>query len=225
MKHKFLNYFYSTRKTVSMMELTNTKQWKDEPVVDYINHWCSLSLDCKDRLFEVSIMGMCIQGMYWGLLYILQGIQPRTFEELATRANDIVFVIKTNISENMSIKKLENDIIGGQKLHQWLLSFVQLLMHPIHVQCKKYGWMPKSISIHKKDYKGMTLWHHVLLLRAQSQQNPTKPKSKLGIVERIYSTVTSPFLTISQSKWYFLFMCFFFKFGSLGCATIPWLLK
>ena len=118
MKHKFLNYFYSTRQTVSMMELTNTKQWKDEPVVDYINHWCSLSLDCKDRLFEVSIMGMCIQGMYWGLLYILQGIQPRTFEELATRATDIVFVIKTNIGENMSIKNLENDIIGGQKHHQ-----------------------------------------------------------------------------------------------------------
>ena len=30
------------------MELTNTKQWKDESVVDYINRWRSLSLDCKD---------------------------------------------------------------------------------------------------------------------------------------------------------------------------------
>ena len=42
------------------MELTNTKQWKDELVVDYINRWRSLSLYYKDRLFEVSTMEMCI---------------------------------------------------------------------------------------------------------------------------------------------------------------------
>ena len=54
-----------------MMELTNTKQWKDEPVVNYINRWHSLSLDYKDRLSEISAVEMCIQGMHWGLLYIL----------------------------------------------------------------------------------------------------------------------------------------------------------
>ena len=53
-------------------------------ILDYINHWCPLSLDYKDRLSEVSTMEMCIQGMHWGLLYILQGIQLRTFEEFAT---------------------------------------------------------------------------------------------------------------------------------------------
>ena len=65
------------------MELTNTKLWKDEPVVDYTNQWRSLSLDCKDKLTEISAMEMCIQGMHWGLLYILQGIKPRIFKELA----------------------------------------------------------------------------------------------------------------------------------------------
>ncbi|KAM1242925.1 hypothetical protein ACFX2G_035232 [Malus domestica] len=80
LEREFLNRFYSTRRTVSMLELTSTKQWKDEPVIDYINRWRTLSLDCKDRLSETSSIEMCIQGMQWGLQYILQGIKPRTFE-------------------------------------------------------------------------------------------------------------------------------------------------
>ena len=86
-----------------MMELTNTKQWKDEPVVDYINRWRSLSLDCKDRLSEISTVEICIQGMHWGLLYILQGIKPRTFEELATCAHDMELSISNHGSTNPSI--------------------------------------------------------------------------------------------------------------------------
>ena len=85
------------------MELTNTKQWKDEPVVDYINRWRSLSLDCKDRLSEISAVEMCIQGMHWGLLYILQGIKSRTFEELATRAHEMELSISSHGSTNLSI--------------------------------------------------------------------------------------------------------------------------
>ncbi|KAK3035018.1 hypothetical protein RJ639_033932 [Escallonia herrerae] len=71
MEREFLNQFFSTRRSVSMMELTNTRQWKDEPVADYINRWRSLSLDCKERLSEISTVEMCMQGMHWGLLYIL----------------------------------------------------------------------------------------------------------------------------------------------------------
>ena len=85
------------------MELTNTKQWGNEPVVDYINRWHSLSLDCKDGLSEISAVEMCIQGMHWGLLYILQGIKPRTFEELATRAHDMELSIATHGSTNPPI--------------------------------------------------------------------------------------------------------------------------
>ncbi|MCQ7416344.1 retrotransposon gag domain-containing protein, partial [Salmonella enterica] len=48
LEREFLNRFYSTRRTVSMTELTSTKQRKGEPVIDYINRWRALSLDCKD---------------------------------------------------------------------------------------------------------------------------------------------------------------------------------
>ncbi|KAA0040573.1 retrotransposon gag protein [Cucumis melo var. makuwa] len=44
-----------------MMELTNTKQRKGEPVIDYINRWIALSFDCKDKLIELSAVEMCTQ--------------------------------------------------------------------------------------------------------------------------------------------------------------------
>jgi len=67
-----------------MTELTNTKQWKDKPVLDYINSWRSFSLEYKDRLSESSAVKMCAQGMEWDLLYVLQISKPRTFQELTT---------------------------------------------------------------------------------------------------------------------------------------------
>ncbi|KAL0403640.1 UNVERIFIED_CONTAM: hypothetical protein Sradi_2004800 [Sesamum radiatum] len=73
MEKEFLNRFYSTRRTVSMIELTSARQWKDEPVVDYINRWRSLSLNCKDKLSEASAIEMCIQGMHWGSFTFCKG--------------------------------------------------------------------------------------------------------------------------------------------------------
>ncbi|KAA0053530.1 ty3-gypsy retrotransposon protein [Cucumis melo var. makuwa] len=58
---EFLNRFYSTGCVVSMMELANTKPRKGEPIIDYINRWRALSLDCKDKLTELSVVEMCTQ--------------------------------------------------------------------------------------------------------------------------------------------------------------------
>ncbi|XP_051114534.1 uncharacterized protein LOC127240108 [Andrographis paniculata] len=113
LEYEFLNRFYSTKRTVSMTELTNTRQWKDEPTIDYINRWRSLSLNCKNRLSEASGIEMCVQGMQWGLKCILQGIRTRTFEELATRANDLELSIASSgmygppVQESSKAKRYE----------------------------------------------------------------------------------------------------------------------
>ncbi|KAM2961478.1 hypothetical protein FF1_031048 [Malus domestica] len=117
LEREFLNRFYSTRRTVSMLELTSTKQWKEEPVMDYINRWRNLSLDCKDRLSEISSIEMCIQGMQWGLQYILQGIKPRTFEELATRAHDMELSIAHH-GKKEPIADYKNDKVLGTKVEK-----------------------------------------------------------------------------------------------------------
>ncbi|KAA0065856.1 ty3-gypsy retrotransposon protein [Cucumis melo var. makuwa] len=109
LEKEFLNRFYSTRRTISMMELTNTKQRKGEPIIDYVNRWRALSLDCKDRLIELSAAEMCTQGMHWGLLYILQGIKPRTFEELATRAHDMELSIASSGTKDFPIPEVRKD--------------------------------------------------------------------------------------------------------------------
>ncbi|KAM2397657.1 hypothetical protein ACFXTH_034434 [Malus domestica] len=117
LEREFLNRFYNTRRTVSMLELTSTKQWKDEPVIDYINRWRTLSLDCKDRLSETSSIEMCIQGMRWGLQYILQGIKLRTFEELATRAHNMELSIAHH-GKKEPIADYKNDKVLGPKLEK-----------------------------------------------------------------------------------------------------------
>ncbi|XP_012834010.1 PREDICTED: uncharacterized protein LOC105954874 [Erythranthe guttata] len=105
LEEEFLNRFYSTRRTVIMIELTNSRQWKKEPVIHYINRWRNLSFNCKDRLPETSAIELCIQGMQWGLRYILQGIQPKSFGELATRAHDMELSILANQIEESPFKK------------------------------------------------------------------------------------------------------------------------
>ncbi|KAH7845011.1 hypothetical protein Vadar_034180 [Vaccinium darrowii] len=161
MEREFLNRFYSTRRTVSMSELTNTKQWKDEPVVDYINRWRAISLDCKDRLSELSAVEMCMNGMHWGLLYILQGIKPKTFEELATRAHDMEISIANHGGKNPPIlEKLSDkrDVKKGDKFSKGTTKdSMMVTTAPVKITAKdKKGEVKKEFRPVEKD-KRLTL--------------------------------------------------------------------
>jgi len=92
-KWNMSSLIYSTQRTIGMAELTNTKQWKDKPILNYIIRWRSLILECKDHLSETSAIKICTQSMEWHLLYVLQISKPRTFQELATDAHDMEMTI------------------------------------------------------------------------------------------------------------------------------------
>jgi len=71
MENEFLNYFHTTRRIVSISELTNTKQWDKEPVIAYISRSRVLSSKCMDHFPESSTIEMCAWGMDWDILYAL----------------------------------------------------------------------------------------------------------------------------------------------------------
>jgi hypothetical protein len=118
LEREFLNRFYSTCRVVSMIELTNTRQWKEELVIDYIHRWRNLNLNCRDRLTENSALDMCIQGMHWGLRYILQGIKPKSFEELATQAHDMELSIAAAESSSLPMQEPIRNKLEGHRFEK-----------------------------------------------------------------------------------------------------------
>ena len=85
-----------------MTELTNTRQWMDELVCDYINRCRSLSLKCKSRLSEALAIKMFAQGIEWDLLYVLWMSKPRALQELATKAHDTEVTIVSHRGKSFS---------------------------------------------------------------------------------------------------------------------------
>lgn len=85
----------------------------------YINRQRALSLNCKDKLNEVSFVEMCIQNMHWRLLYILQRIKPCTFKELVTHAYVMELSIASRGNKDLLVpymKKKKKEVKGTKKV-------------------------------------------------------------------------------------------------------------
>ncbi|KAH7861560.1 hypothetical protein Vadar_027729 [Vaccinium darrowii] len=181
MEREFLNRFYSTRRTVSMTELTNTKQWKDEPLVDYINRWRAISLDCKDRLSELSAVEMCMNGMHWGLLYILQGIKPKTFEELATRAHDMEISIANHGGKNPPILEKpsdKRDVKKGDKFSKGTTKDSMM----VTTASVKITTKDKKREV-KREFRPVEKDKHLTLKELQAKKYPFPDSDVLGMLE------------------------------------------
>jgi len=85
-----LKRFFHIQCVVSMQDLTNTRLWKDKEVLDYIDHWRSLSLECKDR----------------DLFHILQMIM---FQEFVAKAYDMEMMISSHRGTSSSSSNSRQD--------------------------------------------------------------------------------------------------------------------
>ncbi|KAM2039426.1 hypothetical protein ACFX1T_012866 [Malus domestica] len=141
-----------------MLELTSTKQWKNEPVVDYINRWRTLSLDYKDRLSETSSIEMCVQGMQWGLHYIIQGIKPWTFEELATCAHDMELSIAHH-GKKEPIVDYKSDKVLGTKVEKaaWKSTKEAMTVNTAPVKVSTRGKAIQTKDFHDQEMRRRTL--------------------------------------------------------------------
>ncbi|KAL0347678.1 UNVERIFIED_CONTAM: hypothetical protein Scaly_1783800 [Sesamum calycinum] len=63
----------------------------------------------KFQQFDASAIEMCMQGMHWGLRYILRGIFPRSIEELATRAHDMKLSMIASGVEGPPVQELRRN--------------------------------------------------------------------------------------------------------------------
>ena len=116
MKSQFLARFYNTRRTVSLSELTITKQKSNERAADFITRWRNLSIHCSQTLLQQEAVKICMANLHPWLSLNLQSLAPTTFELLSTRATEIEIYLDQNPAYLATLKaQLNPSVVDKSK--------------------------------------------------------------------------------------------------------------
>lgn len=119
MQRAFLAQFVSSKKKVSIMDLADATQKPNESVNDFITRWRNLSLQCSEKLTELSAVQMCSNNLNPDVAILVGTAEPQTFDALVSKASNVERQLarknKTAISKSKVIDDKKNEKPGKEE--------------------------------------------------------------------------------------------------------------